>query len=134
MYYALIILLIIVALLLAVVVLLQAGQGGGLASLGGVTTDLVVGGRQAVTLLTKATWILGGAFLFLSLIISLISPSQSGAGSDVLQRIRQNQGVPDTTQALPLLTQPGESAGAARPVPTVPDTGKKPDSTRKPAQ
>ena len=47
------------------VVLLQAGQGGGLASMGGGTTDLVMGGRQAVTILHKMSWITGGVFMFL---------------------------------------------------------------------
>ena len=63
MFAFLLTLLILDALLLSVVVLLQAGQGGGLASLGGATTDTVLGGRQAVTLLTKATWWCGGLFL-----------------------------------------------------------------------
>ena len=49
MYTFLLILLVLDAILMGVVVLLQAGQGGGLASLGGGTTDMVVGGRQAVT-------------------------------------------------------------------------------------
>ena len=54
MFAFLLTLLIIDALLLSVVVLLQAGQGGGLASLGGATTDTVLGGRQAVTILHQA--------------------------------------------------------------------------------
>src|SRR5437667_12701624 len=56
MFALLLTLLILDALLLSVVVLLQAGQGGGLASLGGATTDTVLGGRQAVTILTKLSW------------------------------------------------------------------------------
>ena len=54
MFAFLLTLLILDALLLSVVVLLQAGQGGGLASLGGATTDTVLGGRQAVALKPKA--------------------------------------------------------------------------------
>jgi len=74
------------ALLLSVVVLLQAGQGGGLASLGGGGTDTVLGGRQAVTILTKLTWWCGGIFLVLSLVLSLVP---RGGGSSALQeRIR----------------------------------------------
>ena len=45
MFAFLLTLLILDALLLSVVVLLQAGQGGGLASLGGATTDTVLGGQ-----------------------------------------------------------------------------------------
>lgn len=114
MYYFLIVLLILVAILLAVVVLLQAGQGGGLASLGGGGgTDLVVGGRQAVTILTKGTWVLGGIFLFLALVISLVSPSQSGEGSEVLQKIRQGQAPPTAPANLPIEALPQDSGSAA---------------------
>ena len=73
MFAFLLTLLILDALVLSVVVLLQAGQGGGLASLGGAGgTDTVLGGRQAVTILTKATWWCGGIFLVLSLILSFV--------------------------------------------------------------
>ncbi len=72
MFALLLTLLIIDALILSTVVLLQAGQGGGLASLGGATTDTVLGGRQAVTILTKLTWWCGGIFLALSLLLSVV--------------------------------------------------------------
>ncbi|MGH7754231.1 MAG: preprotein translocase subunit SecG, partial [Gemmatimonadales bacterium] len=55
-------------------VLLQAGQGGGLASLGGgAGTEMFMGGRQAVTLLTKITWWAGAVFLSLALLLSVMS-------------------------------------------------------------
>ena len=77
MFALLLTLLILDALLLSAVVLLQAGQGGGLASLGGGTTDTVLGGRQAVTILTKLTWWCGGIFLVLSLLLSLVPRGRS---------------------------------------------------------
>ena len=113
MYYFLVTLLVLDALLLGAVILLQAGQGGGLASLGGGTTDLVVGGRQAATLLTKMSWICGGAFMFLALLISLMSPSQSGASSAVLEQIRQGQQAqPAPATSLPLETSPATTPAA----------------------
>ena len=72
MFAFLLTLLILDAIILSAVVLLQAGQGGGLASLGGATTDTVLGGRQAVTILTKMTWWCGGIFLALSLLLSIV--------------------------------------------------------------
>jgi preprotein translocase subunit SecG len=104
MYYFLLTLMILDGLLLGAVVLLQAGQGGGLASLGGGTTDLVVGGRQAATLLTKMSWICGGLFMTLALVISLVAPAQGGSSSEVLQRIRQ------ATPAAPASSLPIEAA------------------------
>src|SRR5688572_17868942 len=64
-YNLLLALLIIDGLILCAAVLLQAGQGGGLASLGGGTTDMVLGGRQAVTILHKTSWITGALFMVL---------------------------------------------------------------------
>ena len=98
MFAFLLTLLILDALLLSVVVLLQAGQGGGLASLGGATTDTVLGGRQAVTLLTKATWWCGGIFLALALALSLVP---RGGGSSALQE-RLRATTPAPSAPLPL--------------------------------
>lgn len=119
MYAFLVTLLVIDALLLATVVLLQAGQGGGLASLGGGTTDLVVGGRQAATLLTKMTWICGALFLVLSLLLSLVAPSRGGSSSEVLERLRQT--APASQPAdLPIEAAPSGGDSAAAPAPAAP--------------
>jgi preprotein translocase subunit SecG len=114
MYAFLLTLLILDGLLLGAVVLLQAGQGGGLASFGGGTTDLVVGGRQAATLLTKMSWICGSAFLLLALLISLVSPGRGGSSSEVLERLRQTA-PPSQAADLPLETVPAESGGSKAP-------------------
>ncbi len=122
MYYFLLTLMILDGLLLGAVILLQAGQGGGLASLGGGTTDLVVGGRQAATLLTKMSWICGGLFMVLALIISLVAPAQGGSSSEVLQRIRQSQPAAPAS-SLPIEaapTQPAPQGGAAPVTPPAP--------------
>lgn len=94
MYVFLVTLLILDALLLSVVVLLQAGQGGGLASLGGGTTDMVMGGRQAVTLLTTATRWLGGVFMGLALILSFVAANRGGGMTDVQRQLQQQPQVP----------------------------------------
>ena len=85
MHTFLLIVLLLDALLLATVVLLQAGQGGGLASLGGgAGTEVFMGGRQAVTLLTKMTWWCAGIFLFLALVLAIMS-ARGGELRSVLQ-------------------------------------------------
>src|SRR5579872_4968793 len=112
MFTFFLIIMILDGLVLAAVVLMQAGQGGGLASLGGGTTSQVLGGRQATNLLTKSTWWLGGAFMALALILSLISGGRSTQGaSEVQKRLRQGavaQPVAPTApaSAIPGLTQP----------------------------
>ena len=78
MYTFLLIILILIAITMVVAVLLQAGTGGGLAAMGGgASTDTFLGGRQAATILTKATWWLGGIFLGLSLVLAGISTRTS---------------------------------------------------------
>jgi len=113
MYYFLVSLLVLDSLLLGAVILLQAGQGGGLASLGGGTTDLVVGGRQAATLLTRMSWICGGLFMFLALLISLMSPTRAGSSSAVLEQIRRGSEATTAPAALPLEAAPPAKADSA---------------------
>ncbi len=112
MFAFLLTLLILDALLLSAVVLLQAGQGGGLASLGGATTDTVLGGRQAVTILTKMTWWCGGIFLALSLLLSVVP--RGGSASDLQERIRAATPTsPAPSATLPLGGAPDSAAPPA---------------------
>lgn len=124
MFYFILVLLILDALILAAVILLQAGQGGGLASLGGSgSTDTVMGGRQAVTLLTRMSWWCGGIFLALSLVLSVVSANRGVGGRSELQdRLRQGAAPEATTPApanLPLQTTP--PAGTGAPAQTAPN-------------
>ena len=75
MYALLLTLLILDGLVMGVVILLQSGKGGGLASMGGGmgSGDTLIGGRQAANLLTKTTWVTGGLFLTLSLVLAILS-------------------------------------------------------------
>ncbi len=87
MYGFLLALLVLDGIMLGVVILLQAGKGGGLAAMGGgaAATD-VLGGRQATTLLTRSTWIMGSAFMVLSLVLAILS-SRSQGPTSVLEGI-----------------------------------------------
>jgi preprotein translocase subunit SecG len=100
MFAFLVSLLILDAILLSVVVLLQAGQGGGLASLGGGGTDTVLGGRQAVTILTKLTWWCGGIFLVLSLALSLTP--RGGSSGGLQEKLRAATPAAPSQAPLPL--------------------------------
>jgi protein translocase SecG subunit len=117
LYNLLLILLIVDGLVLTGVVLLQAGQGGGLASLGGGTTDLVMGGRQAVTILHKASWITGALFMFLALLLSIVASNRAIGESDVQQRLRQGPAQQQVPIA-PLQTAPGPAPGQPAPPPS----------------
>lgn len=116
LYNLLLSLLILDGLILTAVVLLQAGQGGGLASLGGGTTDLVMGGRQAVTILHKTSWISGGVFMFLALLLSMVASNGAVGESAVQQRLRQ-QPAQQTVPTAPLQTRPDTSPASPAPPP-----------------
>ena len=103
MFNFFLVLLVIDALALGAAVLLQAGQGGGLAAeFGGASsTDSFVGGRQAATLLTRASWWAGGIFLGLCFILSLLS-ARASAPTSILQGQLQQQAAPAPLAPLPL--------------------------------
>lgn len=86
MYGFLLAILVLDGLFLAVVILLQSGKGGGLAAVGGgaAMTEGILGGRQATTVLTRATWISGSAFMVLALVLSILS-SRAQAPQSVIQ-------------------------------------------------
>jgi preprotein translocase subunit SecG len=121
MFAFLLTLLIIDALVLSAVVLLQAGQGGGLASLGGATTDTVLGGRQAVTILHRLSWWCGGIFLALALLLSLVPRGRTG--SALQERIRATTpAAPAPSAPLPLGGAPAQPPAQGQAAPATPGT------------
>lgn len=85
MYGFLLTLIVLDGIFLSVVILLQAGKGGGLAAMGGggagTMTEGVLAGRQATTMLTRATWTAGTVFMVLALILSIMSSRAQQAQS-----------------------------------------------------
>ncbi len=101
MYGFLLTLLVLDGIFLGVVILLQAGKGGGLAAMGGGAAAAdVLGGRQATTLFTRATWIAGSVFMTLSLVLAILS-SRSQAPTSVLDDLAN----PLTTTPEPVLPE-----------------------------
>lgn len=114
MYTLLIILLIIDCLVLGTVILLQSGKGGGLAAMGGgASTDTFLGGRQAVTVLTKMSWWCGGIFLGISLVLAGMSARGGQARSVIEGQIQAP--APVQTAPLPLNVDPAPAAPATPP-------------------
>lgn len=120
-YGILLAVLILDGIFLGVVVLLQSGKGGGLAAMGGgaAATDGILGGRQATTMLTRATWTTGSVFMLLSLVLSIMS-----SRAQVPQSILRQEAVPVAPVAqpiLPLLEQTGDAGdGVAEPSDALP--------------
>lgn len=89
MFAFLIALISLLAILLCTIILIQSGKGGGLAaSFGGASssTDSFMGGRQAATALTKMTWVGGGLFLFLALVLAVLSSQPSASPESILRQ------------------------------------------------
>jgi preprotein translocase subunit SecG len=83
-------------------------MGGG----GGTIADGMMGGRQAATLLTKATWITGGLFLGLLLVLSVMS-SRARAPQSLLQEEFQSAPAPLVPGAIDPTAPPPTDPGGA---------------------
>jgi preprotein translocase subunit SecG len=111
MFGFLLALLVLDGILLGVVVLLQSGKGGGLAAMGGgaAATDGILGGRQATTVLTRATWTTGSVFMVLALVLSIMS-SRAQQPESILRQDAQPTAPAAAQPILPTLNQGGEAA------------------------
>lgn len=111
----------VLSVLMIIVILMQSGKGGGLAAtFGGASssTDSFIGGRQAANLLTKSTWIGGGLFLALSLVLSILSSQSTQPGSSILRSEFEAAPAPSSVldtegDATPLLIPGDEADGSA---------------------
>jgi len=88
MYTLIIVLIFIVCLLLVMIVLVQNSKGGGLAS-NFQSSNQIMGVRKTADFLEKATWVLAGALLLLSILGSASVPraSEEGGQSRVQRQI-----------------------------------------------
>ena len=111
MYGFLLAILVLDGLFLGVVILLQSGKGGGLAAMGGgaSATEGILAGRQATTVLTRATWIAAGIFMSLALVLSILSSRATQPQSILLDGLQQSAPAP----ILPGLADPTGDEGAA---------------------
>ncbi len=123
MFAFLLTLLVLIGIFLCVIILLQAGKGGGLAAMGGgaTATEGVLGGRQATTFLTRATWVAGAAFMFISLVLSVLS-SRTGQPDSILL---DDFGAP--TQPAPVLPGTEGPPAEAAPPGEAPPAGPPPE-------
>lgn len=97
MYGFLLAILVLDGLFLGVVILLQSGKGGGLAAMGGgvTATEGILAGRQATTVLTRATWTAGGIFMGLALVLSILSSRAQQPQSILLEDLQQTAPAPE---------------------------------------
>ncbi|MBU2492142.1 MAG: preprotein translocase subunit SecG [Bacteroidetes bacterium] len=104
MYTLLLTITIIASVLLVLIILMQSSKGEGLAGsiAGGANFGSVFGSRRTADFLSKASWWLGGAVIFLSIIINLFflpGKTTQEQRESIIQRSSQQQ-VP-ASSALP---------------------------------
>lgn len=112
MYAFLLAILVLDGFFLAVVILLQSGKGGGLAAMGGgvTATEGILAGRQATTVLTRATWTAGGIFMGLALVLSILSSRAQQPQSILLDEMQQTAPAPE-----PILPGLTDTSGGGEP-------------------
>jgi preprotein translocase subunit SecG len=123
MYGFLLAVLVLDGIFLSVVVLLQSGKGGGLAAVGGgaAMTEGLLGGRQATTVLTRATWTSGAIFMLLALWLSIMS-SRAMQPESVIQ-VPAPAATTQPEPVLPGIGEPGSGGAAPAPEPVGEPTG-----------
>ena len=91
-FILLIVLILIIAILMSVVILLQSGKGGGLSGIAGGQTTQILGARQAPDLLEKATWALGSAFLFFTVLTTFFTPNETATDPSAFEQAAEEAG------------------------------------------
>jgi preprotein translocase subunit SecG len=95
----------IVSLLLITVILMQASQGGGLSgTIAGQATSSMLGGQGAATALSRITTWLGGTFLALAVLISILSGPSDQTGTSLMKEAAdQSPAVQGTELEIPTI-------------------------------
>ncbi len=101
MYILFTILIVIASVLLTLLVLVQNSKGGGLAA-GFSSSNQIMGVRKTTDFLEKATWILVGFVLFLSVATVAVNKKTVATNESEIQQEYQN-----TKQAEPGVVAPG---------------------------
>ncbi|MEO0141269.1 MAG: preprotein translocase subunit SecG [candidate division WOR-3 bacterium] len=86
-YFILLALFLLMVFILTGVILIQEPKSGGLAASlgGGGGLESFLGARGAPTFFMKATWVMGGLYMVLSLVLSLVS-GKTIQGSTTIER------------------------------------------------
>ncbi len=117
MYTLITVLIFIVCILLVLIVLVQNSKGGGLAS-NFQASNQIMGVRKTTDFLEKATWVLAGSLLALSIIGTAFIPREKMTQDQ--SRVREQiESVTDPLQ-IPNFPTTAPEAGAGDELPAVP--------------
>jgi len=109
MYNLITVLLFIVCLLLILIVLVQNSKGGGLAS-NFQSSNQIMGVRKTTDFLEKATWVLAGALLFLSIAgTAFIEKDTKVGGESAIKNQIENAVDPNQVPSFPAADVPAST-------------------------
>jgi len=100
MYTLITVLLFITCILLILIVLVQNSKGGGLAS-NFQASNQIMGVRKTADFLEKATWVLAGALLFLSIVGTAFIPREDRVGGSAIKDQIENAVDPNQVPSFP---------------------------------
>lgn len=121
MYTLITVLLFITCILLILIVLVQNSKGGGLAS-NFQSSNQIMGVRKTTDFLEKATWVLAGALLILSIAgTAFIDRGAKGGARSAIQDKIENAVDPNQVPSFPA---PADSKTAAPATQASPDSAK----------
>lgn len=103
MFTILMIILIVVSVLIMVVVLMQSSKGTGLSGAFGGASGMgtVFGVRRTADFLSRATWVLGLAFVVLCLAINLFFLPKEATQESIIRRSASEEPLPATPISAP---------------------------------
>lgn len=104
----------VVTVVMVLAILLQSGRGGGLASLGGMGGENLLGARAA-TPIAKVTYVMGGLFLFICMLVSRLGQVRAIQGVETLPSGNQPPAREQVQDSVPTDAPPGDVE------PTAPD-------------
>jgi len=105
MYTLITVLLFITCILLILIVLVQNSKGGGLAS-NFQASNQIMGVRKTADFLEKATWVLAGALLILSIVGTAFIPRDTQDSGSALKEKYENVEDPNQVPSFPAADAP----------------------------
>ncbi len=120
MYTLITVLIFIVCVLLILIVLVQNSKGGGLAS-NFQSSNQIMGVRKTTDFLEKATWVLAGSLLVLSIMGSAFIPRERM--TEEQSRVRQQVETAVDPMQIPNFPTTAPETGAGDEIPPMPSEG-----------